>query len=421
MLWTLRMAAAVGIGPCWKFGGLMTAATEKVLSDQERILSLAAVISTSIGVGISFGVGFPLTALTLRSWDQPGWIIGLAGAAPAIAILLTLPWLSKLLSRVGSVRAIGSGCLAGSFGFLALYEFQSPWCWIAIRLLMSAAFALPWLAGETWINAVARPEWRGRVIAVYAMSFFFGFAVGPQLLQAVGTVGASPFLVSAAITALSAVPILVGNRLAPDLADKETSDLRAAFLLAPAALPAAFMGGLAEITCLSLIANVALAAGWSQEPALTLLTITTLGGIVLQFPIGWLSDKTSRIQLLKYLGFACAALCALLPWALSTAAAAYILMFVIGGVILGFYSLGLAIVGERVPPTKLGAANAAFIIMYQSGAVLGPLISGMAMSVSPIYGFTATLVGLALVSVFALFFFEKREGSSTDPTSNQRR
>ena len=60
---------------------------------RERALSLAAVITAAFAVGVSFGIGFPLTSLTLEAWQAPKWVIGLAGAAPSIAVLIMLPFL----------------------------------------------------------------------------------------------------------------------------------------------------------------------------------------------------------------------------------------------------------------------------------------------------------------------------------------
>lgn len=387
----------------------MVVAVEREFNERERVLSLAAVISTCFGVGISFGIGFPLTALTFEEWHQPKWMIGLAGAAPAVAVFIALPLLSRLITKVGAVRAIGSGCVIGSIGFLALYMFQSPVAWIVIRLLMSAGFALPWLAGETWINAVAREEMRGRVIALYAIAFFSGYAVGPLLLRALGISGFEPFAAAATITMLSGLPIVLGRRLAPPLQHDGTQSIVWAMQLAPAAMVAAFMGGFAEITNLSLIPNVALAAGWSQDAALGLLTVMTIGGILLQYPLGWLSDKMRRINLVVCTGLLFILFSLMLPWALGDAVAAFVVMFLIGGMILGFYALGLAIVGERIGAADLAAVNAAYIVMYQAGALVGPIVSGIAMTEKPVYGFVATVVGLTVVSGALVVVFDRWE------------
>ena len=380
--------------------------TEMTFTPRQRGLSLAAVIAASFGVGLSFGVGFPLTALTFEAWHQPKWMIGLAGASPAIAVLVALPIMPSLVARLGAVTAIAGGCLAGAVGFLALYAFQSPWAWIAIRLLMSAGFALPWLAGETWINTVAREETRGRVIAIYAIAFFTGFSTGPIILQTLGLTGLWPFLVGAAGTAVAGVPILLARRLAPEFCHDGSRSFTSAMGLAPVAMVGAFIGGFAEISNLSLIPNVALAAGLSPEAALWLLSTMTAGGVALQFPIGWLSDKVPQFTVTIALAIAFIVLALALPTALTMPLAAIIVAFLLGGVILGFYTVGLAIVGERVGANDLAAANAAFLVMYQAGAIIGPLVAGIAMTASPVTGFVATVVTLMAVSAIVLMVFE---------------
>jgi MFS family permease len=336
-------------------------------------------------------------------------MIGLAGAAPAIAVLFVLPILPRVVMKLGPVTAIAFGCLAGAAGFAALYAFQGPWAWLLIRLLMSVGFALPWLAGETWINSVSEEATRGRVIAVYAIVFFTGFATGPFVLQTLGLDGAWPFVVGTVGSAVASLPILLARRFAPEFCHDGSRGVRSALRLAPAAMAAAFIGGFAEISNLSLIPNVALAAGLSQSDALGLLSIMTIGGIALQFPIGWLSDKVSRFGVTVALAVAFVLLVLLLPLALAAPIAAKAVAFFLGGVILGFYTLGLAVIGERIRPGDLAAANAAFLVMYQAGSIVGPFAAGVAMTASPVTGFVAVMTGLMVVCIVAVVVLEKRD------------
>ncbi len=362
-----------------------------VMSERDRILSLAAVILAAFGVGLSFGVGLPLTSLTLEAWQQPNWIIGLAGAAPSLAILMFLPLLPRLAARLGAVPAMLLGCLIGAAGFIALYLFQSPEAWIAIRFVMSAGLALPWLVGETWMNTVTNEASRGRIVAIYAISFFTGFLTGPVLLGISGISGVFPFIVGAAGTALACVPIILAARFAPDLMQHQETSVFAAFKLAPIGLAGGLLGGFAEMSYFSLLPNVALAAGLDQSQGLWLLSVLTAGGIVLQFAIGWLADKVSRVSITAGLTIAMLILSAMLPWALSGPVSGPVVAFLLGGIILGFYTIGLVVIGTEVAPAELTAANAAFLIMYQVGAIAGPVLSGAAMMVAPVEGFVAAV------------------------------
>jgi MFS family permease len=174
-------------------------------------------------------------------------------------------------------------------------------------------------------------------------------------------------------------------------------------------MTAAFIGGFAEIGILSLIPNVGLSAGLSQSDALKLLTVATVGGIALQFPIGWLADKISRFTLTVALALVFILLVLALPAALNTANTASVVAFLLGGVILGFYTLGLAVIGERVDASHLAAANAAFLVMYQAGSILGPLLAGVAMTISPVTGFVVSMVALMSVCTIAVVVLERGE------------
>ncbi len=385
-------------------GQAATLAQAPALTVRDRYLSLSAVVAAAFGVGVSFGIGFPLTALTFEVWQQPAWIIGLAAAMPALAVLCALPFLPSIVGRIGAVTAIASGCGLAALCFAALSAVDSPLAWIALRFVMSAGIALPWLVGETWINTVTTDDIRGRVIALYAIAFFSGFSIGPLIVDALGHTGIMPFLAGAAGAALAGVPIVLARRLAPDLAHDNPGSALSALRLAPLGMLGGFIGGFAEITYLSLFPNVAMAAGVSISNALWLLSVMTIGGGVLQFPIGWLADKVDRVAVMVMLAAVFIALSLLLPWAMTSALAAPVTAFVLGGVMLGFYTLGLAIVGAEVKLSDLAAANAAFLIMYQLGAILGPVAAGVAMTASPVTGFIATVCVLMILTglIFAV-------------------
>jgi MFS family permease len=369
------------------------------LTPAQRLFSLTAIIAAGFGVGIAFGIGAPLTSLTFEAWQQPNWLIGLASGVPSFAVLAVLPFGPRLAAKLGPVASIVSGCLLTGAGFIALYLFQTPMAWLVIRFLMSASLALPWLVGETWMNAVSLSESRGRVIAIYAISFFLGFAAGPLILEVTGITG--PFLAGVVGVVLAIIPILIAGRYAPDISqDEETVSIWLASRLAPLGMVGGFLSGVVEMSNFSLLANVGLAAGMEPGAALRLIALLTIGGSFLQFGIGWLTDTIGRLQMLLGLCFAFVVLTVALPWTLGATFLASASAFILGGVVLGFYTVGLTMIGDDVPARDLTSANAAFLVMYQLGGMAGPTVAGAAMTVAPISGFVISLS--AMVSIGAL-------------------
>ena len=64
--------------------------------------------------------------------------------------------------------------------------------------------------------------------------------------------------------------------------------------------------------------------------ALALLTVTTIGGIVLQYPIGWLSDLVSRFVMMVVSVILFVMLALALPSALANPVAGYVTAFLMG-------------------------------------------------------------------------------------------
>lgn len=380
----------------------MNVAGKQQFEPRQRAISLLAVISTTFGVGLSFGMGYPLTAVTFESWKEPKWLIGVAGSAPALAVLLVLPFIPRLAARIGPVMAMTIGCVIGATGFLALYYTREPIIWIAIRFLMSFGLAIPWLISETWINSVSTEETRSRVIAGYAIAFFLGFSVGPFILQSTGSFGLWSFAVGALGVLSALIPLSMARRFAPEIHHARNQKLRSVIGLAPIAIVGGYISGVAEITCVALIPNVAMSAGLPQSRALFMLSLMTAGGMFLQFPIGWLADKVSRSGLMLAAIAAFIAMTLLLPILIVVPFASAVAAVSFGGAVWAFYTLSLSIVGERVPPSNLATANAAFLIMYQIGAITGPLITGIAMTFSPVNGFVGGMVIIMSISGLAV-------------------
>jgi MFS family permease len=343
-----------------------------------RRRSLLAVLSSTTGLGLAYGIGFTLTSLRFEAWGEPGWMVGLAGAAPAFAVLLLVPFGPALAARVGAAPAMLAGAALMAATFVLMPLLDTPEWWLVLRALAGAGLALPWLVGETWINTVSVDRWRGRVLAAYTVLLFGGWTLGAQLIGLLGVEDWNGYASGVAAMALCALPLVLGRRLSPAVADGGRFRLRAAVGLAPLAMAAALMGGVAEFGYLSLVPSYALASGLREGQAVHVLTALIIGGVALQALVGTLADRVDRTRLLAALGVALSVGALGLALTAGSFAASLASAFLLGGVVTGFYSVGLAVLGGRVPVASLAVANAAYLMAYEAGAVVGPLVGGAA-------------------------------------------
>ncbi len=362
-----------------------------------RTLSLTAVLASTLGLGIAYGIGYTITAVQFDAWGASGWQVGLAGAAPAIAVVALVPAAPRIAARLGTVPAMLAGAALVALGFVLMPLLEGVGWWLLLRLLSGAGLTLPWLVGETWINTVSSDAVRGRVLAVYTTLLFGGWAAGPVLLERVGTTGPAPFAVGVAGMVLMAAPLVAARRLAPSLHDPGRTSLRAVARLAPVALAAALVGGVAEFGYISLLPVYAVQTGADGDTALRLLSVLLVGGIALQPLLGWLADRVDRLRLLAVLGVALAVLAVVLAALVDVPGVAFVAAFALGGVVLAFYALGLTVLGQQVPRGQLVLANAAFLVSYEAGAVGGPLLGGLAMDLWPPHGLAVVVAATGLL------------------------
>lgn len=357
---------------------------ERTLSARERRLSLGVVIAGVFGVGIAFGALVPLVGLLLERRGIGATWIGLNAAMFPIATIMVGPLLPRLAARLGTLRSMYLG-LGLSAAFAALFPLvPEVWAWFVLRYLIGVATGMHWVVSETWINSIATDRDRGLVMGIYAAVLAAGFALGPSVLSLIGIDGALPFMVVAAALLLSAAPLALAGEVAPAMPERPGRGLRPFIAVAPAVIAAAVLGGFVDAALFALLPVYGLAIGLAQSDAVLLLTAFIGGNVLLQVPLGWIADRTSRRGTL----LACVAVAlvgaALLPLLaqggpMASRPLLWPTLFLWGGTAFGIYTIGLSLLAERFPRADLAAANTAFVMAYESGSLAGPVAAGAAM------------------------------------------
>jgi MFS family permease len=371
------------------------------LTPRETLLSLASAIVSVTIVGIGLSLTMPLLALRL---DQQGFsarAIGLNSTAGGLAVLVGAGAVPALVRQFGVKRLLLLSILIGCISLLNFALTNNYWTWLAIRAVFGGALSTLFVTSEFWINAVAPPRRRGFVLGFYATSLSAGFAAGPMILGFTGTEGISPFLAGVVLFALASAPIVIWSGKAPVIKSVPNAGLLAILTCVPLATIAALLHGAIETASLGLLPVYALRAGDSPQTGALLVSLFALGNVVFQLPIGFVSDHMARGKLLVFL--ASISLCGAV--AMATAGPERFLLFcfllvIWGGVVGSLYAVGLAHLGSRYSGADLASANAAFIMLYALGMIIGPPIAGFGMDlISPngLFFSIAAMLGLYLI------------------------
>ncbi len=285
--------------------------------------------------------------------------------------------------------------IAGALAFVGFYLAPSFWMWFPLRVVLNGAMTFLFILSEFWITASAPPKRRGFVLGVYATVLSLGFAFGPWLFGRLGSSGFLPFGVTFAIIVLASLPVLAAWRESPDIGSHTQAGGRGLFayvFLVPTATLAVFVFGSVETGGFALFPVYGSRLGYSEAEAALLLTMIGLGNVVLQIPLGMISDRIADRRWML-------ALCALvglagtlaLPFVAGNWPVTAAILFVWGGVVAGLYTIGLAHLGSRLSGRDLASANAAFVFCYGFGMLAGPQLIGIGMDTAGPQGFAYVL------------------------------
>ena len=360
-------------------------------------------LASCCGVGLIFGFEPPLIALVLRRGGESAFAAGAVNSASLIAVMMLGPFYPAIIARLGLKACV----LAGVAGSAALLLLMPPWpslgYWLFLRVFTGCMLGLAWIASEVWLNVIGNAQDRGVILGLYGTVFSAGVMAGPALLEATGTRGWPPFVAGAAAALLSIAPLVGMSRLrsAPQ-AFRPMGRLIDVLGRSPVVMLAAWVAGLIEAAELTLLPLFGMQAGLDDRTALSLLTVFMAGNVVLQIPIGLLADRLGRRLLLTVCALASTVGPLLLPAALTQPLLLWPLVFVWGGTLYGFYSQGVAVLGEEFPEADLPTANTVFVMVYCFGGVIGPSLGGLLMDAWPGRGLLWLLAGTAAVMVVAL-------------------
>jgi MFS family permease len=357
-------------------------------------------------LGIRGGIeGYGADAMSLV---MSGYYVGfLAGSYRAPA----------MIRRVGHVRVFAALASVISAVFILYAEVPDPWVWAAERFLVGFCFAGVYVVAESWLNAAATNETRGQTLSLYMLTQMIGIITAQGILNLADPAGYTLFVIMSVLVSISFAPILLVRSEAPPFQATRRMSLVELFRISPLGCVGTFLlGGV-------LAGMFGMSSVFGTEKGLTVAEISAFvaaiytGGLLFQFPVGWLSDRMDRRKLILGLTAAGALVTAVGALLSEFFVAVLILGIVIGGVANPLYSLLIAYTNDFLDASSMAAASGGLLFINGLGAMTGPLIIGVMMTWFGANAFFAYIAGLfALIAAYAAWRMTKRPAPRVEDT-----
>ncbi|MBY4636295.1 MFS transporter [Sphingopyxis sp. XHP0097] len=355
------------------------------------------------------GSGFlsTLVGLRLERAGSGTMVIGLVATAYFGGLVLGALRAGGVVRRVGHIRAFAAFVALFSASTLIYALVQQPLLWGALRFIDGVCVAGVFICVESWLGDRSEPETRGTILALYMVALYAGQALGQLLLNVGRGDPAVPFVVGSILISLAIIPVCLTRSTAPVLGEAATLPLRRLFDASPLGVAGAGITGLVLGAFYGLAAIYSRRLGLDLGATATFMMTVILGGVALQWPLGWLSDRYDR----RHVIIGCFAATLAVSAALAMLPGGVLLLGLgaaFGGLSFALYPLCVAHVNDRLLPSERVTASSQLVLLYSVGAALGPLGAATAMTLAGTAGLflfialcTALMLGFGLLRLAA--------------------
>lgn len=374
--------------------------------------AIAAVWALLLGIGfIMLGNGLQGTLLGVRATLEgfPTSVTGFVMTGYYVGFLAG-SWLTpKIVERVGHIRVFAALASIASSSILIHAILIDPWTWGAMRLATGFAYAGLFVVAESWLNERATNETRGQILSIYMIVTLGGMALGQLLLNTGDPGDFQLFILISVFISVALVPIALTATPAPDFEAPTPVGLMELYRTSPLGILGSFGNGIAVGTVFGMGAVYAGLAGMTTAQTSLFMGAIITGGMIMQWPVGWLSDILDRRRVIAAVTFIAASLAAIPVYAELPIWGILLVAMAFGGASLPMYSLCGAHTNDFLKPDQMVGASSGLILINGLGAALGPGGVSVAMELLGPNGFFWWLAAIFLViGLFTLYRMSRR-------------
>jgi MFS family permease len=350
------------------------------------------------------GVLSTLLSLRLEQNGVSAPLIGLVATAYFAGLTLGSVRVGPLIQRVGHIRAFAGLVSIFSASSLAYPLHTGVALWALLRFVDGLCMAGVFVCLESWLNERADAGSRGTVLAGYMISIYCGQALGQFLLNLNGDIAALPFMAASILISLAVVPVVLTRIPQPEISDQAPYRLTRLYAISPLAVVGAAATGVMLGGFYGLGAVYTARLGLGLQGTALFMSSVILGGVLLQYPLGWLSDRYDRRSVITACFAAAFVVCLCILLVNRPGLPLLVLGALFGGASFALYPLSVSHANDQVAIDERVGASGGLVLLYSAGAAVGPLLAAGAMSAvgrAGLFGFIGAAA--AVTAAFGLW------------------
>jgi MFS family permease len=316
-----------------------------------------------------------------------------------------------LVKRVGHIRVFSALASLASISILLHGVYIDPIGWTLMRIVTGICFAGIYVVTESWLNDRASNETRGKVLSVYMVLTTAGMGSGQFLLNLAEPSAIDLFILTSVIISFGLIPMLLTAKPAPTFGSSQTMSLIDLYKASPLAVIGNGLTGMAHGTIFGMGAIYASTVLGDVKSISIFMACFLIGGLITQWPIGYISDRVSRRLVMSVISAVAIAACiaaVMLPKGSELFFASILLL---GGAAMPMYSICIAYANDRLEPHQIVGASGSLVMVSGIGLSTGPIIIAFFMDfydMSFFFWGIATIFGMILL--FTLIRIQSRAG-----------
>jgi MFS family permease len=378
----------------------------------EGLRAVSSLLLSIFIVMTGFGVAAYIVQLRAMGEGWTAYDISLIGAVYSAGYTLSSFITPKFIRRTGHIRVFAAYIALMSVSILLCSLVPNPYAWMFFRFLFGFAIAGSYMIMESWINEKASNEYRGFMFSVYMFVAMTGSIAGPYIAAWGDEMTTTLFIIAAILFCVAVFPIALSAATSPSVPTEVGFDLKGLWQRSPVAFVGTFLAGVIAAAWMNFSAVYAKLAGLTETGGANIIAAVTLGSMIAQFPLGWISDYVDRRRVMVACALFGVGACLWMSFSdASNALMLYAAAFAAGAVIFPVYAINIAHANDLAEPGEYVRISSGLTVLYGLGVIAGPLLGGQAIAWMGAPGLPILLaLNFAIYGAYAAWRILRRPG-----------